>query len=396
MTINDSQIIRVGWLIDGTGGPIQQDQIVRIEKGLIHSIANMDNTLLTQPGLIDLSDYTLLPALVDAHVHLFMSGSSDAAIRERQLNADYAFIKPIIANHLKQHYGHGVRAVRDGGDYGGYALRYRNEHQTNSHSPVQIKAAGKAWRQGGRYGKLIGRPPDDGHTLAEAIQFQKDQADHVKIVQSGLNSLKRFGRETPPQFTQETLTQAVRAAHQKKLKVMVHCNGEAPVRFAVQAGCDSIEHGFFMGADNLKRIADSDIVWTPTVITMKAYAKGLTPNSTEADMARRNLDHQLEQIAEARRLGVAIAVGTDAGSLGVHHGASLFEELKLLIQAGFNLSEAVRCAAFNGAKLLGLKQPGRIQKGMRAEIITFKGAPTKLTENSNKFGMFGNLEEHFG
>lgn len=393
MAMNESQIIRVGWLIDGTGGPIQQDQIVRIEKGLIHSVADAEKGLLDQPGIIDLSDYTLLPPLVDAHVHLFMSGSEDTRIRERQLNADYAFIKPIITDHLKQHHDHGVRAVRDGGDYGGYALRYKNEHRRNSLASVQIKAAGKAWRQAGRYGKLIGRPPGHGQTLADAIQFQKNQADHVKIVQSGLNSLKRFARETPPQFTQEALTQAVRAAHQKNLKVMVHCNGEAPVRFAIQAGCDSIEHGFFMGADNLKRIADSRVVWTPTAITMKAYAQHLKPDSIEADMARRNLEHQLEQIAKARRLGVAIAVGTDAGSLGVHHGESLFEELKLLVHAGFNLSEVIRCAAYNGAKLLGLKQRGRIQNGMRAEIITFKGAPTNLIDKSNKFGKFCELQE---
>ncbi len=214
----------------------------------------------------------------------------------------------------------------------------------------------------------------------------------MKIVQSGLNSLSQFGRQTPPQFTLEELSKAVSAAHKKGLKVMVHCNGEQPVKTAVQAGCDSVEHGFFMGTDNLKRMADTGTIWVPTAVTMKAYAEHLNPDSTEAVMARRNLDHQLEQIAEAKRLGVVIALGTDAGSLGVHHGSAVAEELKLLISAGFTLPEAIQCATSNGAELLDIKRQGQITKGMAATFIMFKGVPEKLLQSSGKSGFFTELQ----
>ncbi|MDM8539756.1 amidohydrolase family protein [Desulfococcaceae bacterium HSG9] len=387
MTVmTESGFIHAGWIIDGTGGPVQQDMAVQIDKGFIRSVAVSQGYLVNKPGAVDLSDCTILPGLVDAHVHLFMSGVNDPALRALQLNADYNFIKPVIAKHLKQLHTYGVRAVRDGGDYGGYALRYKNECPDDTLCPVQIKTAGKAWRKPGRYGKLIGRPPADGQTLAGAIKSQNISADHVKIVQSGLNSLSQFGRETPPQFTLEELSEAVSAAHKRGLKVMVHCNGEQPVKTAVQAGCDSVEHGFFMGTDNLKRMADTGTVWVPTAVTMKAYAEHLNPDSTEAVMARRNLDHQLEQIAEAKRLGVVIALGTDAGSLGVHHGSAVFEELKLLISAGFTLPEAIQCATGNGAGLLGIKRQGQITKGMAATFIIFKGSPEKLLQSSGKSG----------
>jgi len=332
---------------------------------------------------------------MDMHVHLFMSGTNDPAIREHQLKADYNFLKPVIANHLKQLHTCGVRVVRDGGDYGGYALRYKNECSDDNRSPVQIRAAGKAWRKSGRYGKLIGRPPANEQTLADAIENQKTTADHVKIVQSGLNSLRQFGRETSPQFTLEDLTGAISAAHKKGLKVMVHCNGEQPVKMAVEAGCDSVEHGFFMGTDNLKRMADAGTVWVPTAVTMKAYAELMNPGSTETIMARRNLDHQLEQIAAAKRLGVVIALGTDAGSLGVHHGSAVAEELKLLISAGFTLPEAIRCATSNGTGLLDIKRQGQITKGMAATFIVFRGAPEEILQSSGKLRTFTDLQKHF-
>jgi imidazolonepropionase-like amidohydrolase len=215
--------------------------------------------------------------------------------------------------------------------------------------------------------------------LAEAIFNNSSGADHVKIVQSGLNSLKDFGKQTPPQFSSDELSRAVHAANQLNLPVMVHTNGEIPTRIAIEAGCHSIEHGFFMGEDNLRQMADNGIFWVPTACTMKGYAEQLH-GSKEADIARKNLDHQLEQIVKAKQFGVSIVVGTDAGCLGVHHGAAVIEELKLLMRAGFSLSEAICCATLNGAKLLGLKDAGRLAPGMKANFIAVKGTPACLPE----------------
>ena len=168
---------------------------------------------------------------------------------------------------------------------------------------------------------------------------------------------------------------------------------------AVLAGCHSIEHGFFMGEDNLKRMADHQIFWVPTAVTMKAYqdamhrrvqsltspipAKdpGVSQFKAMAQGALRNLDHQLEQLSRAKTLGVPIAVGTDSGNPGVHHGPSISQEIGLLVAAGFSIEESIQCACANGAELLDLKHCGRLEKGMDATFIAVNGPPDHLLEN---------------
>ncbi len=246
---------------------------------------------------------------------------------------------------------------------------------------MTVRAAGRAFRAPKRYGRLIGRPLLPGRRLADAVIHMNDPVDHVKIVNSGLNSLTDFGRETAPQFEPEELRAAVAAAHARGLRVMVHCNGEAPVAGAVKAGCDSVEHGFFMGEDNLRRMADAGTVWVPTAVTMRAYSRLLPQNTREADVARRNFAHQREQIRRGRELGVKIALGTDAGSLGVHHGRAVGEELAILMAAGFPVEAAVACATRVGAGLLGLSGEGVIDSGRPARCIAVDGPPARLAEN---------------
>ncbi len=396
--------IRAGSLIDGRGDRIQENIWLRIINGRVDDILNSNSLGIhfrkpekrsTEcPEILDLSEYTILPGLIDSHLHLFMSGSGDAQIREKQLNSGFEEMKPTIARHLKQLVACGVVAARDGGDYGGYAHRYRSECLESEPFPVYLRTAGKAWRKPGRYGKLIGRPPLPGESLAEAVSRTAAGADHVKIVNSGLNSLSEFGKETPPQFDSTELREGVRAAHDRDLRVMIHCNGTVPAQIAVEAGCDSIEHGFFMGPDNLKRMADRGTVWVPTAVTMKAYSERLPPEGTEAEIARRNFDHQVEQIRLARELGVAVAVGTDAGSLGVHHGIAVSRELKILMEAGYPVAEAVRCATAISAKLMGLDELGTLQKGKAATWVAANGKPADLPESLASIRLFISGEEY--
>ena len=259
--MTDSYHVFAGWLIDGTGGPIQQNVLIRVEEGVLATIEKeVDQEGLPQTEddgklpLVNLGRSTLMPVLVDSHVHLFMSGERDPELRKTQLSQPFDSIKEVIARHLAQQLAHGVLAVRDGGDYGGHSLRYKKECLENS-SPVTVKSPGRAWRAQGRYGRLIGRPPPRQASLADAIAACKDPADHLKIVNSGLNSLVRFGKETAPQFTAEELKAAVTAGDRCGLRTMVHANGRLPVELALTSGCHSLEHGFFMGRDNLERMA---------------------------------------------------------------------------------------------------------------------------------------------
>jgi imidazolonepropionase-like amidohydrolase len=181
----------------------------------------------------------------------------------------------------------------------------------------------------------------------------------------------------------QEMTAVVEFARRVNLPVMVHANGRLPVQIAVESGCRSIEHGFFMGRNNLEKLAERQIVWIPTAFTMKAYSDRLFPAGNEAKIAIRNLDHQIGQMMLARKLGVPIALGTDSGSLGVFHGYSAKEELKLFQEAGFSVSEAIQCATLNGARLLGIPNLGSLQPGKRASFTVIDGPPEQLFANLN-------------
>lgn len=380
---------RVGWLIDGTGNPALANRIVCIREGRFEKILEADAP--RPPGLeiVDLSECTVFPGLIDSHVHLVMSGSIEPSLRRNQLNSTYAGRRQAIADHLRQHLTCGVLAVRDGGDHNGDTLHFKwdptNRQYHPALPPVTIASPGRARHAQGRYGKLIGIAVKRGMTLAQSAFGHDSRRDHLKVVNSGLNSLTQFGVEYPPQFDADQLAGAIAMARQRGQATMVHANGHLPVKVAVTSGCASIEHGFFMGRENMGRMADLGVVWVPTAVTMKAYSdylkdQGYRSDPSFADVSRKNLEHQLEQIDTARQLGVTLALGTDAGSPGVHHGLAVKAELQLFVSAGFSVEAAIRCASRNGALLMGLKDRGVIRPGMRADFNAVKAPPDQLPE----------------
>ncbi len=368
--------VAVGWLIDGSGGRVKKGIVLEINEGQIKRIHSMGSETAGRYDL-DLSRYSVLPPLVDSHVHLTWSGSGDAAIRKAQLHPTFEAARQTISKHLRDHFACGVLVVRDGGDRYGHTLRFKKDIFPGRF--MRLSAAGKAWHAEGRYGRLIGESLPEEGDLAEPLMSQFFAGDHIKLVNSGLNSLKEFGRQTAPQFSLNRLKQLTAWAHSQDRPVMVHANGEEPVRRAIDAGCNSIEHGFFMGSENLARMAEKRVTWVPTAVTMAAYAEQLPCGSVEADLAARHLDHQLEQLRIARKYGVRVATGTDAGSLGVHHGSALAWEIKLLLKAGYSIAEAVACASRNGFRLLAMETRGILTPGMRADFIAIKGPPEEIS-----------------
>jgi imidazolonepropionase-like amidohydrolase len=380
MPVEGGVRITSGWVADGSGAPIQTNRVLEVAQDRIVACRAAEGPL-DHPPDVDLSDCLVLPGLIDCHVHLFMSGTADPARREWQLTASFAEMERAIRSHVDQHLASGVAAVRDGGDHAAHTLHFKQSTPKDQAPPLTVHTAGRAWRKAGRYGRLIGRPPAPGLSLACAIERAPEEGDHIKIVNSGLNSLKAFGKETAPQFPLEDLRAAVRTAGVRNKRVMVHVNGREAVRQTIAAGCHSIEHGFFMGSENLQRLADSGLFWVPTACTMQGYGDHAARGSLEADVSRRNLDHQLEQMRRAREFGIKVSVGTDAGTIGVHHGTSVGMEIALFMEAGYTIPEAIQCATSRGAEVLGLDAAGLIAPGGRATLLALKGGPQAFPAN---------------
>lgn len=379
-TINntDSFSLLAGWFIDGTGNPIQENILLESSGGMIVSIRKAEGYENDRNDLIDCSDHTIMPMLVDSHVHLALTGTENLETRNDQINASYHNAKKLISEHLDKHLKHGIIAVRDGGDRAGHTLLYGKEFKGSI--AVNTSLAGNAWYAHGRYGDFIGKIPL--RSLSESILRDTPKPDHVKIINSGINNLKYFGKETEPQFGYTELRKAIQTCNKLGLKTMIHANGKRAVEMSLKAGCDSIEHGFLMGKDSLKTMAEKGITWVPTLSPMKAYSQFLPRGSTESDNASRYLDHQLEQVHTAHQYGVTIAVGTDAGSFGVHHGQAVNEEMRLLVSAGLPFEDSVRCASTNGAKLIGLENEiGRLTTGAPSTFLFLEGRPENFFDS---------------
>lgn len=364
--------IRAGWIIDGTGGPAIRNGLLEIAAGILRAIGPASEVAGSGQDLMDCSDATILPGLVDSHVHLGLPEADPSG----PAGADTMTVR------AQRYWDHGIVAVRDGGERSGRLLALAHRRREENRDPgLMIHTAGPALHRVGRYGRFAGRALGHADSLPHAVAGLAPRVDHVKIMNSGLNSLTRFGRQTPSQFSTAELAEAVAAAARFSRKVMVHANGEAPVKAAVEAGCASIEHGYFMGEENLLRMRDRQTVWVPTAVPMAAYGRMLDPASRESEVARRTLEHQLEQLALARRLGVPVAVGTDAGCPGVDHGAGLLEELDLLRMAGFSTEESICCAAATAARLLDLREGGSLSPGQPVTFLIVPGPPGHLPDS---------------
>jgi len=367
--------VLIGRLIDGTGTKAVDNVLMTIKAGRIQEMRPaFSSEGGTEDLWMDLSGRTVLPPLYDCHVHLSFPDALKknlSASHKKQLNDTP---QRRVEQHIHDHLRNGVLGVRDGGDVTGAVLQWKQSSPCSFNIFFRLHAAGPAWYREGRYGKLMGCPVGrEGDAAGEILSGSKTGIDHIKLIQSGLNSLLHYGKQSVPQFQIEEIRAIYVQVKERGLGLMVHANGEEAVAAAISGGCDSIEHGYFMGNENLQKMADAQIAWVPTVVPMKALAEQMLPGSIEADVAKRSMENQMEQISKARQYGVRIVLGTDAGSPGVLHGYSMAEELKLFVDAGCRPEEAIRCATMNGAKLMKNDQPGYLGPGTPASFIVLKG-----------------------
>ena len=177
---------------------------------------------------------------------------------------------------------------------------------------------------------------------------------------------------------------------------MVVANGLQQVEEALEAGCDAIEQGYGMGEGNLRKMAEKDVLWIPGVLRAKnalivsgasgdvgcrfslGYVAPGKPDPGAETHWKKMLAEQLAQLRLARKLGVTTAVGTGAGSVGILHGESMVEEMKLFIKAGYSLEETIRCASENGAGFFGMENLGTLTVGRKATFLIARGSVKQL------------------
>jgi hypothetical protein len=266
---------------------------------------------------------------VDAHVHIKELRGLDAVV-----NA-------------------GIFAVRDAGTKN----RIRpamSKTAERSAAPVVISAGWAIYKKGG-YGSIFGNPVETRDEIqSEILKLRRDGADIIKVMASGMVSLKEPGRLTAGGFNKDELRFIVQAAATCGLSVMAHANGEPAIIEAAEAGVVSIEHGFFMSERALEMMAKKSIFWVPTVGALKRAAEsGNTSKEAEGFVAGLINSH-LELVRYAHGIGVPLAIGTDCVLPDPRYVKAYEAELSYFEQAGIPDSEVVKIAGESGARLLGI------------------------------------------
>ena len=368
-----------------------------LERGILSAIRPEARSADLPPGWRRLflpSDRLLVPAFVDCHIHIALDGVGGF----RNLTAPPP--PDLLLSRLRAVAAAGVLAARDGGDCHSSAItaqRLRTEavKAAQEAGPLpQIVPTGLSIYRHGYYGAKLGGEGLHGlETLKMELRRRKDAgAQQLKVILSGLVSLRQPGKVGPLQFSLDEMQQIVQCAADMEMPVMVHASSDAAVRLAVQAGAHSVEHGYFVKEETLKAMAAKGVAWIPTIAPMAFLAQwGKEPGSADSEtmdtgadaaadgndnpggpaadpqnrsMLRSIVEEHLRMIARAHAWGVTIGVGTDGGAPGVSWSGGFWLELALLSQAAFTPAALLSLATINGAAVLGLAQKwGRIAVG---------------------------------
>ena len=261
----------------------------------------------------------------ECHGHIFMDGVDFSRARDRHKSApDLADIRA----HLAAYQARGITYFRDGGDPWGVSLRAR---ELAGEYGIRYVTPAFAIHRNGRYGAIVGRGYGSlGEYRCLVAQAKALGADFIKLMFSGILDFSEYGRLSCPPLPAEEIRELVAVAHGEGFAVMAHVNGPDAVRAALEAGTDSIEHGYYMDEACLALLAESGAVWVPTMAAIAPFAGR---PGCRREVVERLLREQMAALKRAAAMGACIASGSDAGAVGVPHGAGTAVELRLLEEA---------------------------------------------------------------
>lgn len=258
----------------------------------------------------------------DAHVHIALDGADYKKMKKLHEGEPYeGHIRGILSSYKDA----GFTFLRDGGDKWGCSLLAKS---LAPEYDIDYRTPGFAIYKKGSYGSILGRSFSDIDEFKELLaEVKENNCDFVKIMGSGIMDFNVYGVITECTILPEEMSDMIKMSHDAGFAVMVHCNGNERIIKALEAGADSIEHGYYMEEETLDLMKEKDAFWTPTVIPVAALAG--QPGFNE-DVIRRILEKHMENIHKAAEMGVNLLSGSDAGSFMVPHVKGSLKEFNLI------------------------------------------------------------------
>ena len=326
--------------------------------------------------MVDLGDATVMPGLIDAHVHLVWSAGREPHVLVDQESRYLTVLR--CAENCGMHLRAGVTTVRDAGSTDAIAVAVARAIELGVMPGPRVLAAGRVVAMTGGHANVLGREADGVDGVRNAVRSEMKGGAHlIKLMASG--GIYGHGEEVgSPQYTVDEMRVGVEEAHKAGRKVAAHAYSPQAIANALEAGVDSIEHASFLDQECAARMRDTGTYMVPTLSTYEAmYASGQKLDLPHY-IVRKTTDVMLASRAAfglALKTGVRLAAGTDAGAPGHPHG-SLPEELRLMVECGATPLDAISFGTAGGAELLGLAaETGTLEPGKRADILAVRGDP---------------------
>jgi imidazolonepropionase-like amidohydrolase len=375
-------VLHAARLLDIEAGRILTPGEVLVEGGKIVAASSS----VTHPAgaeTIDLGDTTLMPGLIDAHVHLFLHpGAEDLqtvieSVPQRVITATLAAKADLLA---------GFTAERDMGTEGAGPAdsAVRNAIDQGQIPGPRMRVSGNAISVLGGHEDAIDYNPEQhvlsnatyantGDELVAVIRQQiKDGADFIKIYETGRDFFKDGQFHSIVQYTEPQLAQSVVETARLYTRVAVHCEGEPGALYAAQAGVASIDHADQLGDETMRLMREKQIYAVPT-FTIQEYFAAHASSPAGAAREHQLLDYHAQEFRRQLEHGVPMAVGSDVGPFP--HGTQA-REFELMVQYGMKPLDVLKADLLNGAKLLDWdRELGALKPGYDADIIAVPGNP---------------------
>ncbi len=382
-------LIHAGGLIDGDSGRISSERTIRIDAGTITAIERGYSAPADGDTVIDLKDSTVMPGLMDMHVHLTGQYSQKSNLNRFILNeADYALDAVMYARRTLDA---GFTVVRNVGDAYNVTIALRKSIADGDVPGPLIFSAAKGLSSTGGHGDptngwaaRFGADPGPKEGVVNSVedarqavrQRYKDGADWIKITATGgVLSVAKSGQN--PQFTDEELRAIIDTAADYGMRVAAHAHGTEGMKRAVIAGVASIEHGTYMTEEVMDLMKEHGTFYVPTIMAgnwvgEKAKIDGFFPELVRPKAAEIGPIIK-NTFAAAYKAGVPIVFGTDTGVSA--HGDN-GQEFGLMVEGGMPEMEAIQSATSVAADFLGIGDThGRLKAGFQADIVAVPGNP---------------------
>ena len=384
---SQSTYLHCGKFIDGISNNIQTEVTIIIDGTKITEIKKGYQAAPARATIIDLKNKTVMPGLMDAHVHLSQETSKNRYTEGFTLNEeDFAFRS---VNYAERTLMAGFTTVRDLG--GTITLALRNAINGGYLKGPRIIAAGKSIATTGGHAdpsngmnrELMGDPaakegvinsPEEARKAVR--QRYKEGSDVIKITATG-GVLSNAKDGAGAHFTEEEIKAVVTTAKDYNYKVAAHAHGAEGMKRAIRAGVTSIEHGTFMDDETIGLMKQHGTYYVPTITAGKSVADsakiaGYYP-AVVAVKALETGPKIQATFTKAYKAGVKIAFGTDAGVF--MHGKN-YKEFEYMVEGGMPAMIAIKSATMATADLLGLSDKlGSLEKGKLADVIAVDGDP---------------------